>query len=77
MVVAFTLSLKTGAHHVCGTCWWIKCVARAGPKSNEVLLLAYGFAIPDNAHDAYALRLTLSLAPPGSGCTSVTLGLDY
>ena len=48
----------------------------AGPKSNEVLQLAYGFAIPDNPHDAYALRLTLSLAPPGSDSVGkpVTLG---
>ena len=42
-----------------------------------MLQLAYGFAIPDNPYDAYALRMTLSLAPPGSsGSTAVTLGLN-
>lgn len=30
-----------------------------GPKDNEMLMMMYGFAIPNNVHDSYGLKLTM------------------
>ena len=38
-----------------------------GPKSNEELLLSFGFVLPDNPQDTLALRLPLPPPPPPGG----------
>ena len=45
-----------------------------GPKSNEELLMAHGFALHDNVHDTYALSLRVGCAaatlPPGGAAAA-------
>ena len=43
-----------------------------GRKSNEELLMAHGFALPNNVHDTYGL--SLSVGPPIGGAAESALG---
>ncbi|WWC86058.1 uncharacterized protein L201_000929 [Kwoniella dendrophila CBS 6074] len=47
-----------------------------GPKSNEELLLGYGFVIPDNPDDVVTLRLGSSTLPPNIQKKLKDKGLD-